>query len=265
MSFSEARAYQATTDPSSSISAPLITGQGIISQPVDPSTGQSKTTYGGVPALRIDIAYSNLSVQPGFSMSNPIDTQSETGVLIGFMVAVNDPNFVINAQIYGDNGSSTTLWNDTIEACTFLGRGLTHTQATAVTPGKYQYSVDSMGTKDDIWPWIRRYRNSLSLYALQNSLSQSDVVGTSDDVWLVMDYTPATKEGYSRFTLNVTNNGSNTNGQILRLQASRIKFQPTVTPVYTSATGDYAHAYEAGEEEEEIGGDDIDYGVYDLL
>lgn len=262
MSYTEARAYQTTTDPSSTISTPLITGQGITAQPVDWSTGQSKTTYGGVPAIRIDIAYSNLSVQPGMSMTNPID-QTETGVLIGFMVAVNDPNFVINAQIYGDNGSSTTLWNDTIEACTFLGRGLTHTQATAVTPGKYQYSVDAMGTKDDIWPWIRRYRNSLSLYALSNSLSQADVVGTSDDMWLVMDYTPAIKEGYSRVTLNVTNNGSNTNGQILRMQLSRIKFQPTVTPIYTSATGDYAHAYEA--EQEDMGGDDADFGVYDLL
>jgi hypothetical protein len=263
MSPVEARAYQTSSGPITTTSTPLITGPGITAQPIDPATGQSKTTYGGVPAMRIDIAYSNLNIQPGFSMTNPID-QSETGVLIGFMVAVNDPAFVINAQIYGDNGSSTTLWNDTVEACTYLGRGLTHTQATAVTPGKYQYSVDAMGTKDDIWPWIRRYRNSLSLYALQNSLSQADVVGTSDDIWLVMDYTPATKEGYSRVTLNVSNGGSNVNGQILRMQLSRIKFQPTVTPVYTSATGDYAHAYEAQEGEEmEMGGDD--FGVHDLL
>jgi len=118
---------------------------------------------------------------------------------------------------------------------------MTEQQAKAVAPGLYPVSLDVQGVKDDMWPWLQRYRSTYSLYALQNNLQYSDVASTRDDIWLVAVYTPAIKEGYSRVFLNIKNTAS-TNQMILRLQLSRIKFQPSITPVYTSASGDYAVA-----------------------
>jgi hypothetical protein len=249
-------AYDATTTVSPSTSGtqpanpaqPVPTGSGsLISQTVDYTTGESKTSYQGVPAYRIDISTANISVPAGQTMPNPVDV-TENGVLIGWTVAVNDPSMKITSIIYGDNSTSTTLWDDTIQAITYLGRGLTQGAAEAVAPGQYQYSLDQAGVKDDIWPWIQRYRSTYSLYAIQNMLTYAQVAGTADDIWLVAAYTPSIKEGYSRVSLSVTNTGSN-NRLILRLQMSRIKFQPTTTPVYTSASGDYAHAGEWGGED----------------
>ena len=234
------RAYAAQTADASNV--PLASGgnAGLISQSVDYQTGQSKTTWGGVPAFRIDIATSNITVAAGQNMANPVDV-SENGVLLGWTMAVNDPGMIITSVIYGDNNTSTTLWDDTIEAISYMGRGLTEGQAKQVTLGKYQVSLDTQGQKDDMWPWLQRYRSTYSLFALQNNLQYPDVAGTRDDIWLVAAYTPAIKEGYSRVTLSVKN-GASEDRLILRLQMSRIKFQPTVTPVYTSASGDYAVA-----------------------
>jgi hypothetical protein len=236
------QAFATSSPAATQTTTPVIAGNGsLISQTVDYQTGESKTSYNGVPAYRIDISTANIAVPAGMTMANPIDV-TENGVLIGWTVAVNDPAMKITSIIYGDNSTSTTLWDDTIEALTYLGRGLTQGAAEAIAPGTIPYSLDQAGVKDDIWPWIQRYRNTYSITAIQNNLQYSDVSGTADDIWLVASYTPSIKEGYSRVSLSVTNTGQNNPRLILRLQMSRIKFQPTTTPVYTSAAGDYAHA-----------------------
>lgn len=241
-----AHAYQASTSTTTNPPAAPISSSGttgLVSQTVDYSTGQTKTSWGGVPAYRIDINSGPINVVAGQEMANPIDV-TETGVLIGWTVAVNSPSMQVTSIIYGDNGTQTTLWDDTVEAVTYLGRGLTHSQALATAPGQYPYSMDFPGVKDDIWPWIRRYRSTPSLNALQNGLTYTQYAGTKDDIWIVLDYTPAIKEGYSRVSLSVTNGGSS-NALITKLQMSRIKFQPSVTPVYTSASGDFAQIVDA--------------------
>lgn len=235
-----ARAYQTTP-----IHTPVVSGGGgLMNQPLDPtkSYGVSKTVYQGLPAFRTDIAQSNIVLEPGAQLDNPVDV-TENGVLLGWTVAVNDPNMIITSQIWGDNGSVTTLWNDTIEAVTYLGRGMTHQQAIATAPGQYPYSLDIPGVRDDTWPWIRRYRSTFSLYAMQQGLTYDQVKGSKHDIWLVCDYTPSNKDGYSRVTLNVKNNSANPR-MVLQFFMSRIKFQPVVQPEYTSATGDAGYAGE---------------------
>jgi hypothetical protein len=229
------KAYQATPLPAGT---PLASGgnTGLVSQVVNYQTGESKTTYAGLPALRIDVAIGPLTLGAGDDMANPIDV-SKTGVLLGYTVAVNDPNMRITSIIYGDNNSSTTLWDDTVEAISYLGRGLTQGQAEAVSSGTIAYSLDIQGQKDEMWPWLQRYRSTPSKSAMQNNLQYSDYAGTKDDIWLVCAYTPAVKEGYSRVYLNITNNSANPR-MILRLQISRIEFQPTTSTTYTSTTGD---------------------------
>jgi hypothetical protein len=238
-------AYQ-TSSPTAvtTSSTPLASGAntGLITQTVDYSAGEHKTTYAGLPAFRIDVSIVNLVLGPGQAMANPVDV-TENGVLLGWTVAVNDPAMKITSIIYGDNNTSTTLWDDTIEAITYLGRGLTQGQADAVAPGQINYSLDMQGVKDDMWPWIQRYRSTPSKNAIVNNIQYDTYAGTADDIWLVAAYTPVSKEGYSRIYLNVTNTSANPR-MILRLQMSRIKFQPSVAPVYTSATGDYAHVNE---------------------
>jgi len=246
------RAYQtSTTTPGAVVPStadnppvPLASGgnAGLISQSIDWKTGQSKTTWGGVPAFRIDIATANITLAAGEELANPLDV-SENGVLLGWSIAVNDPGMKITSIIYGDNSTSTTLWDDTIEAISYMGRGLTEGQAKAVAPGQYNYSLDAQGQLDHMWPYLQRYRSTPSLYAMQNNLQYEDYVSTRDDVWLVAVYSPSIKEGYSRVFLNIKNTGSESR-MILRLQLSRIKFQPSVQPIYTSATGDYAVAGE---------------------
>jgi hypothetical protein len=219
-------------------SVPLASGgnAGLISQVLDYQTGVSKTTYGGVPAFRIDVAIGPITLGPGNDLANPIDV-TENGVLLHYSVAVNDPGMKITSILYGDNNSQTTLWDDSIEAITYLGRGMTQGQAQAVNPGVIQYSLDPHGTKDDAWPWIQRYRCTYSRDAMTANLQYDDVAGTKDDIWLVAVYTPELKEGYSRVYLNVKNTSAQPR-MILKLQMSRYKFQPTIQPTYTSASGD---------------------------
>lgn len=230
------KAYQASTGVPSG--TPLASGSntGLVSQVINYQTGESKTTYAGLPAFRIDVAIGPITLGAGDDMANPIDV-AKTGVLLGWTVAVNDPNMVITSIIYGDNDTSTTLWDDTIEAISYLGRGLTQGQAEAVSSGVVQYSLDLQGTKDDMWPWLQRYRSTPSKNAMVNNIQYAQYAGTKDDKWLVAAYTPTVKEGYSRMTLNVTNNSANPR-MILKLQISRIEFQPTTSVTYSSTTGD---------------------------
>ena len=203
--------------------------------PVVPyQTGISSTQYQGRAAYRIDISTKQLNAAAGQGLDNPVDV-IEDGVLIGFTVAVNDPNITCTAVLYGDQGSFTTLNDITMKEVTFLGRGMTQGQAEAKSP--QGISFDQSGTKDDIWPWIQRYKNTYSLGHL-NDPYQS-IKGTEFDKWIVLAYTPVIKESYTRLAFDITNN--NQTDQLIHLfQLSRIRFANSTAPILGTPTAQLA-------------------------
>lgn len=188
--------------------------------------GVTATTYQGRSAYRIDTATKQLNITATNDIPNPIDVE-EDGVLIGFTIAVNDPLIRVTAILYGEQGSFTTLNDMTMREVTFLGRGLTQGQAESVSP--QGDSLDQKGIKDDIWPWIQRYRHTYSLAHLTDTYT--NVRGTEFDKWIVLAYTPQIKESYNRFFLTITNTAS-TDQLIHTMQISRIRFANRPSAIY---------------------------------
>lgn len=197
-------------------------------------TGISTTQYQGRAAYRIDTSTTKLNLPASSDMADPIDV-TEDGVLIGWTIAVNDPNITVTCVLYGDQGSFTTLNDITMREVTFLGRGLTLGQAESISP--QQVSLDQKGLKDDIWPWIQRYKFTYSLGHLNDAYSA--IRGTEFDKWIVLAYTPTIKENYTRLVLDVTNNNS-TDRLMHLFQCSRIKFANSAAPIPGQLTSSYA-------------------------
>jgi hypothetical protein len=193
--------------------------------------GVTATTYNGRSAYRIDTATKQLNITANQDIPNPIDA-AEDGVLIGFTIAVNDPLIRVTAILYGEQGSFTTLNDMTMKEVTYLGRGLTQGQAESVSP--QHDSLDQKGVKDDIWPWIQRYRHTYALSHLNDLYS--NVRGTEFDKWIVLAYTPQIKESYNRFYLTITNTAP-TDQLIHVMQISRIKFSNQPSSIYGSGGG----------------------------
>lgn len=197
-------------------------------------TGISSTQYQGRAAYRIDVSTKKLNIGATLDMQSPIDVV-EDGVLIGWTIAVNDPNITVTCVLYGDAGSFTSLNDVTMREVAFLGRGLTLGQAESISP--QQVSLDQKGQKDDIWPWLQRYKHTYSLGHLNDS--PASIRGTEFDKWIVLAYTPTIKENYTRLVLNVTNN--NTTDQLIHLfQCSRIKFANSSSPIPGQLNANYA-------------------------
>jgi len=185
--------------------------------------------YQGRPAFRIDTSTKRLNLPALSDIPNPIDV-TEDGLLIGFTVAVNDPNIRVTCTIYGEGGSSTTLNDVTMREVTFLGRGMNLGVAESVSP--QGVSLDPACVKEDIWPYIARYKFTYSLG--HQTDDYNSIKGTEFDKWIVLAYSPSIKEAYNRLYLTITN--PNQNDQLMHVfQVSRIKFAND--PRFTSYGG----------------------------
>jgi hypothetical protein len=202
-----------------------------VSQQTPYNTFTGFTKYEGRPAYRVETSTKQLNIESQKDIPQPIDA-TEDGVLVGFTVAVNHPAIRVTAVLYGQDGTFTTLNDVTMKEVTYLGRGLTQGQAESVSP--QGASLDQKGEKDDIWPWIQRYRYTYSLAHLSDTYA--NVRGTEFDKWIVLAYTPQIKEPYSRFFLTITNTAA-TDQLIHVMQISRIKFANSpMTSLYGSGT-----------------------------
>lgn len=205
-------------------------------------TGVTTTTYNGMPAYRIQTSVKQLTIPNGQSLPNPLD-YTENGVLLAFTVAVNDPLFEVDCVVYGQDNSPTILNDTTMQQVTSLGRGLTQGQAESVGP--QGQSLDQQTVKDDTWPYIQRYRHTYSLQAILANATYAQVAGTLDDEWIVLNYSPNVKEGYTRFFLDVTNTSAN-DRMIHLLQVSRIKYQNAQSTMYNTGSANLAQELRFG-------------------
>ena len=173
--------------------------------------------YQGRKAKRVNIETNKINIAAHSSYDYPIDS-AESGVLIAFTVAVNDPSIAVECIMYGDDNSEDIINNRTMREVAMLGRGLTLGEAEALDPDST--SLDKGGRPHAARPYLARYKNTFTGTETNYDLLK----GTENDKWIVLEYAPTLPQQYSRIYFNIRNDRETGDRLIHHLFVSRIRF-----------------------------------------
>ncbi len=166
--------------------------------------------YQGRTAKYIHDERINVTVLP--FLTYPVTDEVEDGLLVGFEMATNKSEMLLQIVVYGDNSTTPRVINNlTINDLLRLGRGLTPGDAEKTPNGR---SRDTMGQDNPLYPWVARWKDD----------EFADDTGYADK-FFTMRFTPAVYVPYKRIVINVVNNNPTDVATIISLSATRIVFE----------------------------------------
>ena len=167
--------------------------------------------YEGRTAKYIHDERINVTVLP--FLTYPVTDEVEDGLLVGFEMATNKSEMLLQIVVYGDSSTTPRIINNlTISDLLRLGRGLTPGDAEKTPSGR---SRDTMGQDNPLYPWVARWKDD----------EFEDDTGYADK-FFTMRFTPAVYVPYKRIVINVVNNNPTDTATIISLSATRIVFEP---------------------------------------
>jgi hypothetical protein len=144
----------------------------------------------------------------------PIVSEQEDGLLVGFELATNKPEVIMEVVVYGDNITTPrTINNFTMMELLALGRGITPGDAEIDIQGR---SKDPIGIESTLYPYLARYKDEI----------QSDLLGFNDRK-IVLRFTPGVQVPYKRVVVNIKNTNTDESATIQTMSLTRIIFQET--------------------------------------
>jgi hypothetical protein len=181
-----------------------------LSTPVHDPLAGSSFFYQGRSAKYIIVELNNTSVLP--SLTTPITDEVEEGLLVGFELATNKAEVLLQVIVYGDNSTTPRAINNfTITDMRRLGRGITPGDSEKNPDGR---SKDPMGQDNPLYPWIARFKDE----------ELADDTGYADK-FFVARFTPAVYVPYKRILITMTNTNSTDTATIIHLSITRIVFE----------------------------------------
>jgi hypothetical protein len=142
----------------------------------------------------------------------PITSESEDGLLVGFEIATNKAEVIMEVIIYGDNiATPFTINNFTMKELLALGRGITPGDA---EPAVNLRSKDPIGIESSLYPYIARWKDELL----------ADYLGFTDRK-IVLRFTPSERIPYKRIIVNIKNTNTEESANIQTFTLTRIIFQ----------------------------------------
>ena len=192
---SEQRAFAATiADPTQPVST------GVSGGPTQQYHGELVRFYSSM-ARKQTIAASR-------TWDSPISYE-ETGYILGFLVAVNDPEMRVIFKIEGEDRTEIMIHDHTMTETALLGLGMTYGEFISKNPVGGGTSRDIRGTKHSTRPFLSRAKTTFT----GEETIYDRIKGTKDDQWIVLEFDPELPRKYYAFSLDV----ENTNGEGDRL------------------------------------------------
>ena len=146
----------------------------------------------------------------------PVVDEVEDGLLVGFEMATNKPEMLLQIVVYGDNQTTPRIINNfTINDVLRLGRGLTPGD---VEPNPDNRSKDQMGKDNPLYPWLARYKGD----------NLADFTGYADQYY-VLRFTPSVYVPYKRILVNIFNKNPTDTASLINFSILRIVFEGKAT------------------------------------
>jgi hypothetical protein len=175
------------------------------------SIAGSSFFYEGRTAKYIHDERINVTILP--FLTYPVTDEVEEGLLVGFELATNKAEILMQIVVYGDNSTTPRIINNlTINDLLRLGRGLTPGDAEKTPSGR---SRDQMGQQNPLYPWIARWKDDEFI----------DDTGYTDR-YFTLRFTPAVYVPYKRIVINVVNNNPSEEATLITMSVTRIVFEP---------------------------------------
>lgn len=176
-----------------------------VPQQENPVTKTGKITrFRGEPVRYVELTGSKIDV-PAASIYTPgAVSLIVDGVIDSFRVSCNDAGFRIVCKIRDHEGGVRTIMNETVGELALDGAGMTTGE---IQEDVTSSAMDKTGTFDPSNPYIMRGKNQFS----GNNLVYEQVLGTPDDRFLVVNFSPIDKLEFSRIEFyieNTTNEGT---------------------------------------------------------
>ena len=133
----------------------------------------------------------------------------ETGYILGFLVAVNDPEMRVIFKIEGEDRTEIMIHDHTMTETALLGLGMTYGEFISKNPVGGGTSRDIRGTKHSTRPFLSRAKTTFT----GEETIYDRIKGSIDDKWIVLEFDPELPRKYYAFSLDV----ENTNGEGDRL------------------------------------------------
>jgi hypothetical protein len=179
------RAFASTIAPAAQ---PLTTGGGAIQKVGEEFVRLYSTTSKGVP------------ISANRRWDNPISYE-ETGYILGWLIAVNDPQMKVTFKIEGEDRTEIILHDHTMEETASLGLGMTYGEFYSMNPVGGGTSRDIRGSKHSTRPFLSRAKTTFTGTETNYDL----IKGTVDDKWIVLQFDPELPRKYYALTLDVEN------------------------------------------------------------
>lgn len=180
------------------------------STPIQSPLEGSSFFYQGRSAKYIIVEQNNTTILA--SLNTPVTDETEEGLLVGFELATNKAEVLLQVVVYGDNSTTPRAINNfTITDLRRLGRGVTPGDSEKNPDGR---SKDPMGSDNPLYPWIARFKDEVL----------ADDTGYTDKYYVIR-FTPSVYVPYKRIVVTMTNTNITDIATIISLSVTRIVFE----------------------------------------